>query len=60
MQGKSQCHGKEGEEQFDIIDEFIETASLYTFIGKPITNEKDDSTYNKEAGYLKYPSQMAE
>ena len=53
---KPKGYGKEGKEQFDVIHKIIKAATLYTFIGKPITDKKNNGAYDKEAGYFKNPT----
>ena len=59
VQRKAQRHREEGEKEFYIIHKIVETAPLYTFIGKPIANKQDYGAEDKKAGNLEHPSQMA-
>ena len=59
VEGKAQSHRKEGKKQFDVIHEFIETASLDALLCKPIANKENNCAYNKETRNLKDPSKMS-
>ena len=59
VQRKAQGHRKEGEKEFNVVNELVKSFSLYASVGEPIAEEEDDGRYDEEAGHLKNPSQMA-
>ena len=52
--------GEKGKEQLDVVHKVVETAPLYTLIGKPVADKQDNRADDKETRHFKDPVQVAE